>query len=180
MVDAQPLFMGADAEAVSECSIEGRQIAVYRRELWTARQRQSSSIHEVSYRACFKPQLPAYFISRLTNAEDTVYDPFSGRGTTAIEAALHGRRVIANDVNPLSEILTRPRLEPPRSMHIAARLASIAAQRRPHLGRRICPCSITTPRCAKSSRCASISGSAAVKAMKTRQTAGYAWSRPIA
>ena len=125
VVDAQPLFMGADAEAVSECSIEGRQIAVYRRELWTARQRQSSSIHEVSYRACFKPQLPAYFISRLTNAEDTVYDPFSGRGTTAVEAALHGRRVIANDVNPLSEILTRPRLEPPTMDAIAARLAGI-------------------------------------------------------
>ena len=126
MVDAHPLFMGADAEAVSECSIEGRQIAVYRRELWTARQRQSSSIHEVSYRACFKPQLPAYFISRLTNVGDTVYDPFSGRGTTAVEAALHGRRVIANDVNPLSEILTRPRLEPPAIDAIAARLPSIA------------------------------------------------------
>ena len=132
MVDAQPLFMGADAEAVSECSIEGRQIAVYRRELWTARQRQSSSIHEVSYRACFKPQLPAYFISRLTNVGDTVYDPFSGRGTTAVEAALHGRRVIANDVNPLSEILTRPRLEPPTIDAIAARLANI-----PRNGRRI-------------------------------------------
>ena len=126
MVDAQPLFMGADAEAVSECSIEGRQIAVYRRELWTARQRHSSSIHEVSYRACFKPQLPAYFISRLTNVGDTVYDPFSGRGTTAVEAALHGRRVIANDVHPLSEILTRPRLEPPAIDAIAARLPSIA------------------------------------------------------
>ena len=86
-------------------------VPVYEAELWTSRQRQASSIHEISYRACFKPQLPAYFIERLTQEGDVVYDPFSGRGTTAIEAALRGRNVIANDVNPLSAILTRPRLD---------------------------------------------------------------------
>ncbi|HUH79193.1 MAG TPA: hypothetical protein VLY83_04780 [Methanoregula sp.] len=35
-------------------------------EFWTSRQRQASSIHEVSYRACFKPQLPRFFIDMLT------------------------------------------------------------------------------------------------------------------
>ena len=35
-------------------------------EFWTAKQRQASSLHEVSYRACFKPQLPRFFIERLT------------------------------------------------------------------------------------------------------------------
>ena len=35
-------------------------------EFWTARQRQAMRLHEVSYRACFKPQLPAFFIARLT------------------------------------------------------------------------------------------------------------------
>src|SRR5687767_7837413 len=68
-------------------------VPVYEEELWTAKQRQASSIHEVSYRACFKPQLPAYFIERLSDEGDLVYDPFSGRGTTAVEAALRGRRV---------------------------------------------------------------------------------------
>lgn len=101
-------------------------VPVYRGEFWTAKQRQAASIHEVSYRACFKPQLPAYFISRLTSAGDTVYDPFSGRGTTAVEAALHGRRVVANDVNPLSAIFTRPRLELPALEAIEARLAALA------------------------------------------------------
>ena len=62
-------------------------IPVYQGELWTALQRQASSIHEISYRACYKPQLPAYFIERLTEPGDMVYDPFSGRGTTAVEAA---------------------------------------------------------------------------------------------
>lgn len=93
--------------------------------LWTAGQRQAASIHEISYRACFKPQLPGYFIERHTKPGDVVYDPFSGRGTTAIEAALQGRKVIANDVNPLSALLAAPRLALPQLEAIAARLAQI-------------------------------------------------------
>ena len=85
----------------------------YTGEFWTSRQRQASSLHEISYRACFKPQLPRFFIERLTQEGDIVYDPFSGRGTTAIEAGLCGRQVIANDANPLSRFLTEPRLFPP-------------------------------------------------------------------
>ncbi|MDO9033795.1 MAG: DNA methyltransferase, partial [Methanoregula sp.] len=63
----------------------------YTNEFWTSRQRQSSSIHEISYRACFKPQLPRFFIHHLTKKGDIVYDPFSGRGTSVIEAGLSGR-----------------------------------------------------------------------------------------
>lgn len=100
-------------------------IPVYELELWTSRQRQANPLHEVSYRACFKPQLPAYFIDRLTREGETVYDPFSGRGTTAIEAALRGRQIIANDINPLSEILTRPRLELPSVTDIDKRLREL-------------------------------------------------------
>ena len=37
-------------------------------EFWTSRQRAAHSLHEVSYRACFKPQLPRFFIERLTRA----------------------------------------------------------------------------------------------------------------
>jgi hypothetical protein len=100
-------------------------IPVYEREFWTSRQRQANALHEVSYRACFKPQLPAYFINHLTREGDVVYDPFSGRGTTALEAALLGRTVIANDINPLSAILTRPRLEIPCIADIDKRLRAI-------------------------------------------------------
>lgn len=79
-------------------------------EFWTAKQRDGHSIHEVSYRACYKPQLPGYFIDRYAKPGEWVYDPFMGRGTTLIEAKLKGHNVIGNDVNPLSEILTAPRL----------------------------------------------------------------------
>jgi hypothetical protein len=33
------------------------------------------SLHEISYRACFKPQLPRFFIQRLTGSGGIVYDP---------------------------------------------------------------------------------------------------------
>jgi hypothetical protein len=94
-------------------------------EFWTSGQRQAHSIHEVSYRACFKPQLPAFFISRLTTPAEAVLDPFMGRGTTPVQAALMGRRPIGNDINPLSLLLTRPRLAPPPLAAITRRLNDV-------------------------------------------------------
>jgi len=87
-------------------SFAGDAIAVptFVNEFWTARQRQASSLHEVSYRACFKPQLPRFFIERLTAEGDSVYDPFMGRGTTVLEAALLGRVPCGCDINPLSQL----------------------------------------------------------------------------
>ncbi|MGA2082691.1 MAG: DNA methyltransferase [Holophaga sp.] len=98
---------------------------VLTREFWTARQRQAANLHEVSYRACYKPQLPRLFIEKLTAPGDLVYDPFAGRGTTAVEAALLGRRAASNDINPLSRLFTEPRLAPPDPKAVAARLEEI-------------------------------------------------------
>ncbi|MSU59722.1 MAG: site-specific DNA-methyltransferase [Pedosphaera sp.] len=102
-----------------------RDLPTFVNEFWTARQRQASSLHEVSYRACFKPQLPRFFIERLTQPGEVVYDPFMGRGTTPVEAALLGRIPFGNDINPLSLAFTRPRLRPPTLEEIAARLNEI-------------------------------------------------------
>ncbi|QSZ66904.1 site-specific DNA-methyltransferase [Methanofollis aquaemaris] len=120
-------FTAADGTPTrhDEATCGGVTVPRYANEFWTARQRQASSIHEVSYRACFKPQLPRFFIDLLTRPGDLVYDPFSGRGTTAVEAALLGRRVAANDANPLSGILARPRLSPPDLDEVRARLEEI-------------------------------------------------------
>ena len=101
------------------------EVATYVNEFWTPRQRQASRLHEISYRACFKPQLPRFFIERLTHPGDRVYDPFMGRGTTLVEAGLLGRVPLGCDVNPLSIVLTRPRLRPPRIEDIAMRLRKI-------------------------------------------------------
>ena len=99
-------------------------------EFWTSGQRQAHSIHEVSYRACFKPQLPEFFIERLTDVADGVYDPFMGRGTTPVQAGLMGRKPLANDINPLSVLLTRPRMIPPSFDQIASRLGSVPWDRK--------------------------------------------------
>jgi hypothetical protein len=101
------------------------QVPTYVNEFWTSRQRAAHSLHEISYRACFKPQLPRFFIERLTNAGDTVYDPFMGRGTTVLEAALLSRVPIGCDINPLSAMLVGPRLRPPAMDAVRARLADI-------------------------------------------------------
>jgi hypothetical protein len=124
-IDLRIFDTWAGAPRVEELRVAGRCVPRLVGEFWTARQRQASALHEIAYRACFKPQLPRYFIERLSQPGDPVYDPFSGRGTTAIETALLRRRVIANDLNPLSAILTAPRLRLPAYPAIAERLARI-------------------------------------------------------
>lgn len=94
-------------------------------ELWTSAQRKATSIHEISYRACFKPQLAAFFIERFSEEGDLVYDPFGGRGTTIIEAGLLGRRVVQNDINPLTKLLTKPRFFVPSKEAVHERLSLV-------------------------------------------------------
>jgi hypothetical protein len=108
-------------------TFNGRQLRVptYVNEFWTSRQRAANRLHEVSYRACFKPQLPRFFIQRLTGRGDLVYDPFMGRGTTLVEAGLLGRAPCGCDINPLSVVLTEPRLRPPTMESITRRLREI-------------------------------------------------------
>ena len=88
-------------------------------QFWTSKQRQGNSLHEISYRACFKSELPRFFITRLSEFGDIVHDPFMGRGTTALEAILNGRIPSGNDINPLSIFLIRPRMNPPSIDQIA-------------------------------------------------------------
>ncbi len=99
-------------------------------EFWTAAQRQSSRLHEISYRACFKAQLPEFFIDRLSRPGERVYDPFMGRGTTPLQAALMGRIPAGNDINPLGVMLVRPRLAPPALQEICERLRQIPWRQR--------------------------------------------------
>jgi len=116
---------GFDAFGAKTIQFEQDGIPYFVNEFWTSGQRQAHSLHEISYRACFKPQLPEFFISRLTASGEGVYDPFMGRGTTPLQAALMGRRPIGNDMNPLSALLTRPRLATPSLAAIEARLREI-------------------------------------------------------
>jgi hypothetical protein len=72
------------------------------------------SLHyAVSYRASFKPELPEYFIRRYAPPDAVLLDPFSGRGTTLLQANLMGYAGYANDANPLSARIVRPKTLPP-------------------------------------------------------------------
>ena len=102
--------------------LTGASMPAFVNQFWTAGQREAHSLHEVSYRACFKPQLPGFFIERLTRKGHRVYDPFMGRGTTLLEAALGGRQVVGNDVNPVGRAFLEARLEPPTLAEVEVRL----------------------------------------------------------
>jgi hypothetical protein len=119
------LLAGFDAFGSATRRSETDGVPVFENEFWTAKQRQAHPLHEVSYRACFKPQLPRFFIEAFTSPGATVYDPFAGRGTTLIEAALLGRCPLGNDVNPLSRLLIAPRLNPPSIADVAERLGEL-------------------------------------------------------
>ncbi len=125
-VDALRRFSFDGAQTVE---LEEAGLRYFVNAFWTAAQRRGHSIHEISYRACFKSQLPAFFIERLTAPGDRVFDPFSGRGTTAVQAALMARAPAANDVNPLSAMLCAPRLDPPQMAEVAERLNEIDLSR---------------------------------------------------
>ncbi len=99
-------------------------------ELWTAKQRQLHSLHyAISYRGSFKPELPDFCIRRYSKKGDVVLDPFSGRGTTALQANLLGRVAWAADVNPLSVQITRAKLNPVGLDEVVLRLNEIDFRR---------------------------------------------------
>ncbi len=121
------LDSGAQGRSIQKEIVQlgSAEVPLYVGEYWESKQRSSSSLHEVSYRACFKANLPRFFIELLTLPGERVYDPFAGRGTTLVEAALLGRTIAANDINPLSRILSEPRVSPPTQSEVASRLSEI-------------------------------------------------------
>ena len=78
-----------------------------------------------SYMAMFPPALPHYFICRFTEPKDIVLDPFSGRGTTSVEAIAQDRIGIGNDLNDLAYVLTKGKLANPSLEEVLSRLDSL-------------------------------------------------------
>lgn len=81
-----------------------------------------STIHQLSpYLGKTKSSMAASLIAQFTDAGDTIYDPFSGSGTFALEAWRAGRHVIANDLSPYAFLLTSAKLRPYHSYACAIR-----------------------------------------------------------
>lgn len=83
--------------------------------LWHAvSPRWGHSMHPMcSYHGMFPAKLAHYFVQRYTHPGDLVVDPFSGRGTTTLQARVEDRRSVSNDLNPLAYVLTRAKAAPP-------------------------------------------------------------------
>ena len=81
--------------------------------------------HTCTYMAMFPPELPNYFIQRFTSPGDVVLDPFSGRGTTPVQACALGRYGIGNDYNDLAYILTLGKLANPSLEDVLQRLSEL-------------------------------------------------------
>lgn len=73
----------------------------------------------------FPPALPRYFIEQCSRLGDTVYDPFSGRGTTPLEACLAARVGIGSDANPLATLLTAAKVRVPHKQECLDRIESL-------------------------------------------------------
>ena len=82
-------------------------------EFWSSDKNDYHSLHfGVTYPRSFKPGLAQYFLRKYTNLGDVVCDPFCGRGTVALEAALMGRYVVASDVSLVAEAITKAKIAP--------------------------------------------------------------------
>ena len=88
-----------------------------------------------SYPAKFQAHLPAELIRLFTVPGDLVVDPFSGGGTTGLEALLGGRRFVGVDINPFGCLLARVKTTPIRSYDAASILDQVvrSRERRPIL-----------------------------------------------
>jgi SAM-dependent methyltransferase len=66
-----------------------------------------------SYQGKLKPALAHWLVRQFTAPGELVVDPLSGVGTIPFEAALLGRRSIANDLSPFAATVARAKVDPP-------------------------------------------------------------------
>ena len=94
---------------------------------WKTQQRLwGHSLHPMcSYLASFPAALAHAFIARYSRPGDVVLDPFSGRGTTPLQACAEGRVGVGNDLNPFAHLLTASKTDPATRAESVTRLASL-------------------------------------------------------
>ena len=78
-----------------------------------------------SYLASFPAALTHAFIARYSRPGDVVLDPFSGRGTTPLQACAEGRIGVGNDLNPFAHLLTAAKVQPATRADAVTRLAQL-------------------------------------------------------
>lgn len=65
------------------------------------------------YVGAFAQSVAEWFVRVYSSKGDTIFDPFSGRCTTAMQSLWHDRHVIVNDLSPYSNVLCHSVMYPP-------------------------------------------------------------------
>lgn len=84
-------------------------------DLWhSISSRWGHSMHTMcSYHGMFPAKVAHHFIQQYSDPGDVVLDPFSGRGTTPLQARVEGRKAVCNDLSPLAFVLSHAKTDPP-------------------------------------------------------------------
>ena len=91
-----------------------------------AKNKKSDILHSLcSYLGAFPPALANYFIRFFTDENDLIFDPFSGRGTTLLEARLNNRNAIASDLNPIAIALSKAKSHKLNKIKILKRIDNL-------------------------------------------------------
>jgi hypothetical protein len=77
------------------------------------------------YFAMFPESFAERWINELSRPGQVVLDPFSGRGTTAFQALLLGRRCVAADVNDVAYCVTKAKVKAPSLTAVLRRLTAL-------------------------------------------------------
>jgi hypothetical protein len=84
------------------------------------------------YFAMFPETFVADWIGRLCRKDDTVLDPFCGRGTAPFQALLMGRSAIGCDINPVAFCITRAKTNAPSVSAVHRRITLLENGYRSH------------------------------------------------
>lgn len=76
-----------------------------------------STLHQIApYIGKMKSTMASRLIREYSRPGDLVLDPFVGSGIVALECLIAGRQIIASDINPYAVLLTRAKMEAPRTL----------------------------------------------------------------
>lgn len=78
---------------------EWKELDINVESLWLINERDKSGKHKNIYHGNFIPQIPNQLIRRYTKVDESIFEPFMGSGTTAIECEKLGRKYIGFDIN---------------------------------------------------------------------------------
>ena len=80
------------------------------------------------YFAMFPESFVEDHVKRLTCEGDYVFDPFSGRGTTVLQALLMGRQAVAMDINPVAYCVSAAKAQVPRPARLLKEIERLERQ----------------------------------------------------